>query len=240
MKNKFTQYTAKDVTASLMERDIYQKIRAQANKYSLRTQLTVTVGIIFAASAIITFGLAYLLGLIFPQVQKIPDIVQFIVISFAFEIVFARFFMKIYSDPIKELRRGMREVADGNYDIQLRTKSYSKEIKELLAGFNMMTHELRSTEILQTSFVSNVSHEFKTPINAIEGYTTLLQNTDNIDEVENGYIEKILFNTKRLSSLVSNILLLSKIENISIPEHKEQYRLDEQVREAILALEAMW
>ena len=84
-----------------------------------------------------------------------------------------------------------------------------------------------------------VKHD-KTPINAIEGYTTLLQNAENIDGTESDYIEKILLNTRRLSSLVSNILLLSKIENQSIPAHKETYRLDEQIREVILALESAW
>ncbi len=221
-------------------KDVYQKLRAQSNKVSLRNQLMLTVGAIFTVSILITLGLAYLLQLLVPWVSKVPQIVQVLVIGTAFELIFARLCMKLYSDPIQKLRQGMETVADGNFDVQLDTKSVSKEIKELLAGFNMMTQELQSMEILQTNFVSNVSHEFKTPINAIEGYTTLLQNTDNIDPVENEYIEKILFNTRRLSSLVSNILLLSKLENQTIQTNRERYRLDEQIREAIVASEALW
>lgn len=95
----------------------------------------------------------------------------------------------------------MRKVADGELNTVLETKSTSMEIRELYAGFNLMTQELSSTETLQSDFVSSVSHEIKTPINAIEGYTTLLQSTDNIDEVENEYIERILFNTRRLSTI---------------------------------------
>ena len=128
----------------------------------------------------------------------------------------------------------MRKVSQGDFSVKISTKSASPEIKELISGFNMMTDELESTEILQTDFVSNVSHEFKTPINAIEGYATLLQSTENIDDTENEYIEKILFNTRRLSSLVSNILLLSKIENQSIQTHREKFSLDEQIRETIV------
>ncbi len=224
----------------MKEKDIYQRLRVETTKSSLLTQLTITVGVIFAISAAITFGLAYGLGLSFPALSKIPEIAQFQVISFAFQIVFARIFMKIYSDPIQALRKGMREVADGNFDVQLRTKSVSKEINELLAGFNMMTQELQSTEILQTDFVSNVSHEFKTPINAIEGYTTLLQGAEHLDGMESGYIEKILFNTRRLSSLVSNILLLSKIENQTIQTNRQWYALDEQIREVLVSMEPAW
>ena len=62
-------------------------------------------------------------------------------------------------------------------------------------------------------FVSDVSHEFKTPINAIEGYTMLLQGEELSPDQEE-YVEKILFNTQRLSVLVGNILLLSKLEDV--------------------------
>ena len=54
------------------------------------------------------------------------------------------------------------------------------------------------------------------------------------------YIEKILFNTRRLSTLTGNILLLSKLNNQSIRPQKTRFRLDEQVRQAILALEQKW
>lgn len=142
---------------------------------------------------------------------------------------------------MKKLRQAMDKVADGDFSVRLDLKEFSSgEVQELYAGFNLMTYELKSTEVLQTDFVSNVSHEFKTPINAIEGYSTLLQGCENLDEDQQEYIDKILFNTKRLSTLVSNILLLSKIENQSIQTHQEWYGLDEQVREALLALEATW
>ena len=103
-----------------------------------------------------------------------------------------------------------------------------------------MAHGLSSTEILQTDFVSNVSHEFKTPINAIEGYSTLLQDGENLNEDQQEYVEKILYNTKRLSSLVGSILLLSKLENQQIPTNQSIYRLDEQIRQSIVGLEAAW
>ena len=103
-----------------------------------------------------------------------------------------------------------------------------------------MAKELESTEIVQSDFVSNVSHEFKTPINAIEGYTTLLQGCEGLTPEEQEYVEKILFNTKRLSTLVGNILLLSKLENQSIVTNKTNFRLDEQIRQSIVMLEPAW
>ena len=104
----------------------------------------------------------------------------------------------------------------------------------------MMMNEINSTEILQTNFVSNVSHEIKTPINAIEGYSMLLQGSDNLTAEQREYVDKIVFNTKRLSTLTGSILLLSKLENQTIQHTKTTFSLDEQIREAIVDLEDEW
>lgn len=209
-------------------------------KLSLNSRLTLLIGCIVLVSILIASGISNLIISLFPSASKISILVQMNIISLVIAMLATRYFSKHFFKPIETLIEGMRKVADGDFNTHIQTKSSSSEIQELFSGFNMMTQELASTEILQTDFVSNVSHEFKTPINAIEGYTTLLQSTDNIDEVENEYIEKILFNTKRLSSLVSNILLLSKIESQSIHANQERFNLSEQVRESIVALEQCW
>jgi len=225
----------------MKERERFQKLRKQQIRFSLRTRLTGLVGLVVLCSILIAFGITRLLEWLFPFFStNIPLFIQLHLFSLIVAMTATHFLSKVFFDPIKKLRAGMQKIADGKFDTRLSTRSSSNEIQEVFAGFNLMAQELESTEILQTDFVSNVSHEFKTPINAIEGYTTLLQSTENIDEVENEYIEKILFNTRRLSSLVSNMLLISRIENQSIQTNQEEYSLDEQIREAILASEYAW
>ena len=224
----------------MKEHERFQTLRKEKVKFSLRTRLTVFVGAVVLVSILISFGISKLLEWLLPTSTSIPLLIQLNIFSLVIALLATHFLSKMFFDLIKELRLGMQKIADGKFDTRLETKSNSEEIQELFAGFNLMANELEATEILQTDFVSNVSHEFKTPINAIEGYTMLLQSTENIDETENEYIEKILFNTRRLSSLVSNILLLSKLENQSIQTHREKYALDEQIREDILALESLW
>lgn len=143
--------------------------------------------------------------------------------------------------PITRLSNAMRLVAGGNFQIRLKEQHQFREIEDIYANFNRMTGELAATEILQTDFVSSVSHEFKTPINAIEGYATLLQGySEELPEDVVPYVDKILFNTGRLSKLVGNILLLSKVENQAIGRQVTTFRLDEQIRQAILQLEPEW
>lgn len=107
-------------------------------------------------------------------------------------------------------------------------------------NFNIMAKELSHTEILRNDFVENVSHEFKTPLSAIEGYAMLLQKKGLSDEKREEYTWKILHNAKRLSALTGNIILLSRLENQEIAIKKESYSLDEQIREIILLLEEKW
>lgn len=142
--------------------------------------------------------------------------------------------------PITKLGKAMSKVASGDFSQRLTTDSNINEIRELYSNFNLMAKELSATEILQTDFVSNVSHEFKTPISAIEGYATLLQDEGCTAEERGAYTDKILLNTRRLSELVGNILLLSKLENQAIQRKDSQYRLDEQIRRSILLLEPKW
>lgn len=212
---------------------------ARREGLSLRARLTLSIGIITLCSILISFGIVWVLNRFFPFLGTIPQWLQLNLFSLTIAVVSTRFISKIFFDPIRDLRAGMRRVSDGDFKVQLNTKSSSKEIQEVIGGFNLMVRELDATEILQSDFVSNVSHEFKTPINAIEGYATLLQGEGLSDE-QREYSEKILFNTRRLSDLVGNILLLSRIENSTIQTHRTEFRLDEQIRMSLLALEPAW
>ena len=220
-------------------REAIELIRNKNNIFSLHARLVVLVAVEIVVSVLLAAGVAWILEVVLPESVKIPLVIELVVFSLLIGILVTIFMSKLFFDPIKKLGEAMEKVADGDFTVQVETKSSSKEIQEIYSGFNLMTHELNATEVLQTDFVSNVSHEFKTPINAIEGYTTLLQGGE-LDEDQQQYVEKILFNTKRLSNLVGNILLLSKIENQTIPTNQTSYRLDEQIRQSIVALEPAW
>ncbi|MDO4278249.1 MAG: HAMP domain-containing sensor histidine kinase [Lachnoclostridium edouardi] len=141
---------------------------------------------------------------------------------------------------IQSLDNATKEVVKGNFQIQLDENISAKELKSVTHNFNVMVKELANTEIFRKDFVENVSHEFKTPLSAIEGYATLLQKKNLSEEKRIEYTKRILFNSQRLSSLTGNILLLSRLENQEMEVKKESYSLDEQLREAILMFENIW
>lgn len=220
--------------------ETFEKIRNQKDRFSLRVRLTLLVTVEIIAIILFSWGITTLVNTLLPVHIEFPLYVELGVLSLIIGIFVTNFMSKSFFAPIKKLVSAMEKVSEGDFSVRLETKSSSKEIREIYSGFNMMAQELSATEILQTDFVSNVSHEFKTPINAIEGYSMLLQGGENLDADQKQYVEKILFNTKRLSSLVGSILLLSKIENQSIPAKPTLFRLDEQIRQSIVALEPEW
>ena len=220
-------------------REAFERIRHQRdNKFSLRVRMTLMVSVEILICVILSYSLSSLLNNIIHI--KIPILLELIVPSLFIGVLVTGFMSKWFFNPVKELRAAMEKVADGDFTVRIETKSSSKEIQEIYSGFNLMTNELSNTEILQSDFVSNVSHEFKTPINAIEGYSMLLQDNENLSSEQKQYVDKIIFNTNRLSTLVGSILLLSKIENQSIHVNQTSYRLDEQIRQSIVALEPAW
>ena len=93
---------------------------------------------------------------------------------------------------------------------------------------------------MKTDFVSNVSHEMKTPISVIKNYAELLQSGKGTEEERLEYAGNIEEAAGKLSDLISNILRLNKLENQRIDFEMETYDLCAQLEECILNYEEMW
>ncbi len=191
-------------------------------------------------SILLGVALILILDSLFDISMSVPNSIWVLVASSAVAGVVALFLNHRILRPIRILGNAMNRVAGGDFKTRLDCGSHRGAIRRLYENFNVMVSELDKTEVLQSGFVSDVSHEFKTPINAIEGYAMLLQGTPQATAEQAEYTDKILRNTQRLSSLVGDILLLSKVENQTFAVEATDFRLDEQVRQAILLLEPQW
>ena len=141
--------------------------------------------------------------------------------------------------PIIRITEATKEVAKGNFDIEVHTKT-GGEVSTLSENFNAMTKQLHNMEILRKDFIRNVSHEFKTPLASIQGFARRLKKEGLSLEKQTEYTDIILEETERLSTLSSNILNLSRLENQNIPNKKSPFSLDEQLRKTILLLQNQW
>ena len=153
---------------------------------------------------------------------------------------FANFIGKRSIRFFASISEASKKVAKGDFNVQIDENMKVKELREMSHNFNLMIRELAGMEMFRNDFISNVSHEFKTPLSAIEGYTTLLQTPNLPEDKKQFYISKILYNTNRLSELTGHILLLSRLENQNISIPKSTFSLDEQIRQIILLFERDW
>lgn len=141
--------------------------------------------------------------------------------------------------PIHDLSKATSEVARGNFSVRVREPS-DNEYGTLARNFNKMAQELSGIETLRGDFISNVSHEFKTPLASIQGFAKLLQDESLSAEDKREYTQIIIDETSRLTKLSSNILRLTKLENQTTIGKKSRFSIDEQIRKIILMLEPEW
>lgn len=145
--------------------------------------------------------------------------------------------------PIRDLIDGMDALASGNFKTRVHVGRIMRRYPYFVtvaSSFNKMAQELESTEMLRTDFINNFSHEFKTPIVSISGLAKVLKHGNLTKEEQDQYLTAIEEESMRLSSMATNVLSLTKVENQTILTDVSVYNLSEQIRFCILLLENKW
>lgn len=138
---------------------------------------------------------------------------------------------------IREFIEATEKLSRGDFSARLNIKQ-PPQFRILSKNFNIMAEELGGIEVLRTDFINNFSHEFKTPIISIKGFAEILKDDDISKEERNEYLDIIIEESKRLTSLATNVLNLSKIENQAILKEKQRFNIGEQIRQSILLLDS--
>jgi len=142
--------------------------------------------------------------------------------------------------PLNELINATKEIAKGNFSVQVVNNHNCGELGDLISSFNDMVRQLNGVEMLHRDFINNFSHEFKTPIISIRGFAKQLKNSTLTNEEREEYADIIIRESERLTNMSTNILILDKLENQVIVSNKTKFSLDEQLRNCILLLEKQW
>ena len=154
--------------------------------------------------------------------------------------ILAAFIMRFYIKPLDDLLAATKRIAEGDFSVRVPEKTHLLEMEMLVENFNQMAHELEGIEMFRSDFINNFSHEFKTPIVSIRGFAKQLQSADLTKEERLKYTEIIADESERLSTMATNILLLSKLENQQLIPEKSEYSLDEQLRSCMLLFAKDW
>lgn len=176
-------------------------------------------------------------------VQTVIPIIYWSLVAVGVTLYTRRKIKNSYDKPMLDLADATSKVANGDFSVYVPTIHTSDKLDYLdfmIIDFNKMVEELGSIETLKTDFISNVSHEMKTPLASIKNYAQLIQLEGSTQEQRIKYAAVIDESATRLSNLISNILKLNKLENQRITPEMERFDLCRQLTECILGFEEVW
>ena len=169
-------------------------------------------------------------------------LLYWVAVAIGLSLYIQRQMRKFYEEPIQRIARAASQVARGDFSVYLppvHTPDHLDCLDALTEDFNRMTEALGSIETLKTEFFSNVSHEIKTPIAVVMNTAELLRG-ENLSPEGREHVETIIRASKRLSTLITDILKLNKLEKQTISPQPEPYDLCAQLAECALQFEDTW
>lgn len=158
---------------------------------------------------------------------------QFYIISIVIIVltaIFATVVSRNVSKPIASLNKAARVLAKGKYDTKFEAYDYA-EIKELADTLNYASSELGKLDRYQKELIANVSHDLRTPLTLIAGYSEMMQ--DYPSEMTKENLQIIIDEAKRLTALVNDMLDLTKMQSDTSTYVKEEYNLTESIEKII-------
>lgn len=137
--------------------------------------------------------------------------ISFYTVALIFAFAFVLLFMmsrSIYR-PISKITKTAKKYAKGDFTAQIDVHS-NDEIGYLANTLNYMATELDTLEEDQRKFVSNVSHDFRSPLTSIKGYVEAMLDGTIPVEMQDKYLNIILFETERLNKLTKSLIDLNQ------------------------------
>ena len=172
------------------------------------------------------------------DIERLPPHIEQLVIgliSLTFVFFASMFFKRFILNPLYEIYGVLDEIAGGNYKVKITPKGI-RTIRTVSKRINNMANELDSVEIMRNDFISNFSHEFKTPIVSVEGFAKMLKEKSLSEAEREEYLDIIISESHRLAELSNNILNLNKLENQKIASGKTKFNVSEQIRLVVATL----
>jgi signal transduction histidine kinase len=141
-------------------------------------------------------------------------------------------FAKHLIQPITKLTQATKEITRENFHYTLKIER-NDEIGQLVESFNTMQKQLQHNDEARKSFINNVSHDFQSPLMNIQGYAELLKSQDVTELEHSEYLDIIDQESKRLSNLTKQLLLLTSLDQKAYPMKFSEVQMDEQLKQTV-------
>lgn len=148
--------------------------------------------------------------------------------------VVAWFIARAQTQPIRVIRQAVVDFAKGDFSKRVAIRSGSNELRELGESVNRMADELSNLEESRKAFVSNVSHELRSPLTSMQGYMQAMLDGTIPAAEHPRYMQVVQDETQRLTKLVGDLLKLSRYESGKIPLNISRFDVNELLRRCII------
>lgn len=155
---------------------------------------------------------------------------------FAYSIIFLFIFRMWVLRPLKKITIAAKEYASGNLKYELNIDT-DDEMGNLAKAMNFMAKELNETEEYQKKFISNVSHDFRSPLTSIKGYLEAMLDGTIPPEFQEKYLNIVISETERLNKLTSSLLTLNKMDSKEARLEMTKFDINNMIKQVILTFE---
>lgn len=138
--------------------------------------------------------------------------------------------------PVRQMKEAADAITKGDFSQEINITSRD-EIGQLATSFNKMAKELQEVDTLQSDFLANISHDFRSPLTSIKGYVEAMLDGTIPEELYPKYLSIVLDEANRLTKMTNNVLDLSKMENGQIELHPVRFDINEMIVKLALSLE---
>lgn len=152
------------------------------------------------------------------------------VFTVLFAIVLAFLLARSIAKPIVKMNKNAKRFAKGDYSVKFESRGYA-EIEELNETMNYAATELSRSDKLKNELIANVSHDLRTPLTMIIGYSEVMRDIPGENSPEN--IQVVIDEAERLSSLVNDLLDISRLQSGTVEINKEDYNITGSIRSII-------
>ncbi len=159
------------------------------------------------------------------------------VVVFCIAFVSSSIFSLQQAKPLRELTDVVRRFGMGEHDLRVTDCHRKDELGELACTFNTMADSLASTEKDRREFVANISHELKTPLTTISGFTSGILDGTIPPEKVNDSLQVVASETARLSRLVRRMLDMSALQSRETVNSQVEFDICETMVQAVISLE---
>lgn len=164
-------------------------------------------------------------------IYKITFTTLLLALSLAF--IYTLIYSAQTNKTLEALNKTSKEVANGNFSSRVDI-TYAGEFGELAKNMNYMAEELGKLENMRKDFIANISHDFRSPLTSIKGFVQAILDGTIPPENQERYLNIVLEETDRLTSLTNNLLLLSKMESDQFLLDKTPFDIHQVIRKVFL------